>query len=234
MLDHIMKTAASNALRQFEVLDKVAQNVANVNTTGYKTNRFEQYLATDGRLEGTPRVDYARGAHMVTKRELDVAIDGFGFIPVTQPDGTTAYTRDGSFALNSEGYMVNHRGDMVGDGIKVPINYEKLLIQPDGTVQVRMKGDKDPAAIGKLTLVRFINQEGLKNIGYNKVLATDESGEAVVDHDSKLKQGSLERSNVSVFHQVDQVLRLNASIISNMRIIKFSDELYRQAVNLKQ
>ncbi len=234
MLNHIMNLASENALKQFEVLDKVTVNIANVNTSAYKGVRFEQYLRPDGMLAGTNRTDYSKGSIMTTNRDLDIAIDGHGFLPVTQPDGTVAYTRDGSLALNSQGYLVTHRGDLVGDGIKVPTNYDKLLFQKDGTIQVRLKGEMVPQTLGKLTLSRFINPEGLKNIGHNKVVPTTESGEATTDTDSVIKQGSLERANVNVYHQIDQVLRLNASVISNLRIVKFSDDLYRQAVNLKQ
>lgn len=234
MLDQIMKTAAFNATKQFESLERVTQNIANLNTNGFKTVRFEQYINPHGQLDGVQREDYSKGAFMVTNRKLDIAIDGFGFIPVTQPDGTTAYTRDGSLALNSEGYLVTNRGDIVGSGIQIPANYQEVYFDKDGTVTVQTKAKADKVKVGKLDLVRFANPEGLQNIGYNKVIATQISGEPVVETDSLIKQGNLERANVSVFAMVDQILRLNASVISNMRIIKFSDDIYRQAVNLRQ
>jgi flagellar basal-body rod protein FlgG len=235
MLNEIMKTASDNGMMQFEVLDRVATNVANVNTTGYKVRRFETYLTPDNRLEGVQRVDNAQGSIWVTKRELDVAIKGDGFIPVTQPDGTVAYTRDGSLAKNSEGMLVTQYGDIVGDGIQIPVNYENVRILPNGEVEVKVRGEQVPKKLGQIPLVTFNNPEGLKSIGYNKLVITDDSGAPQkVDGVSQFKQGNLERSNVSVHLQVDQILRLNAGIISNMRIIKFSDDLYRQAVNLKQ
>lgn len=234
MLDVIMRLAATNASKQFQSLESVSNNVANINTTGYKARRFEQYLTSDDRLEGTGRVDASKGQIMITKREMDVAVDGFGYIPVTQPDGTTAYTRDGSFTLNSQGTIVTNHGDIVADGIKVPIDYQKIQIKLDGTVLAQSTGNPEFKAIGKISLSKFANPEGLKNIGYNKVLPTEASGEPIADADSQIKQGSLERSNVSVYGQIDQILRLNASLISNIRIIKFADDLYRQSVNLKQ
>lgn len=234
MLDHIMKLAATNATRQFEILSGVTVNIGNINTNGYKTARFEHFLTTDGRVESVRRVDTSPGATMITQRELDIAVDGFGYIPVTQPDGTVAYTRDGSLALNSQGYLVTQRGDMVGDGIQIPADYKTVRIQQDGTVELQTASKPDYHAVGKISLVRFVNPEKLENIGYNKLRATDEAGAPVSDTDSKIKQGNLERANVNVHHQVDHVLRLNAGVISNMRVIKFSDDLYRQAVNLKQ
>lgn len=234
MLDDIMQLAATNANRQFEVLDKIAVNVANINTTGYKNKRFEQYLTNDNRLDGVTRVDVSQGSIRVTKRQLDIAIDGFGYIPVTQPDGTTAYTRDGSLSLNSQGYIVTQRGDIVGSGIQVPTDYKDIQIKPDGSVSVKTLNKPEFTQIGKIETVRFNNPETLKNIGYNKLTVSKESGNAIADPDSKLKQGCLEQANVNVHTQVDQILRLNAGVISNMRIIKFVDDLYRQSVNLKQ
>lgn len=234
MLDVIMRLAASNASKQFQSLDSIANNVANYNTTGYKAKRFEQFLTSDDRLEGIQRVDASKGQAMITKRQLDIAIDGFGYIPVTQPDGTTAYTRDGSLTLNSQGFLVSSRGDIVGDGIKIPIDYDTIQIHPDGAVKVKNTGEQDYKVVGKITLSRFANPEALKNLGYNKLAVTEESGQPISDTDSKIKQGALERSNVNIHGQVENILRLNASLISNIRIIKFADDLYRQSVNLKQ
>lgn len=235
MLQQIMRIAAENGSKQFGVLEQITGNVANINTNAYKAHRFEQFLTPDGRLEGVQRTDYSQGSIVTTQRDLDVAIQGEGFIPVTQPDGTVAYTRDGSFAKNSEGYLVTQRGDLVGAGIQLPTNYERIQIQPDGTVNAFLKGNQAPQKLGQLSLVKFTNPEGLKSIGYNKVVPSVESGPAVkLDNVTAFKQGNLERANVNVFYQVDQILRLNASLISNFRVIKFADDIYRQAVNLRQ
>lgn len=234
MFDIIMRTAAANANRQTEALEDVSLNVANLNTTGYKSKRFEQYLTSDNRLDGATRVDTSRGDLMMTKRELDMGIDGFGYIPVTQPDGTTAYTREGAFMLNGQGMMVTPHGDLVGEGIKLPVDYQKVELRADGTVLIKTPKYADFQPIGKISLVRFASPENLKNVGYNKLAITETSGEPVVDTESKIRQGFLERSNVSVHGQIEHILRLNAALISNIRIIKFADDLYRQSVNLRQ
>jgi flagellar basal-body rod protein FlgG len=163
-----------------------------------------------------------------------VAIESNGYLPVTQPDGTVAYTRDGSFTLDKDRFLVTQRGDLVGTGIQVPDNYEKLLIYPDGTVQVRKTKAGPKETIGKLTLATFPNPEGLKSVGNNKLVPTAVSGEPLLMAEAKFAQGKLERSNVMVPEQIEQVLRLNASMISNFRVIKFSDDIFRQAVNLRQ
>lgn len=234
MLDYIMRVAAANANKQFESLENISLNVANYNTTGYKAKRFEQYLTNAGTLAGTVRVDTGKGDLMATKQQLDVAVDGFGYIPVTRPDGTTAYTRDGRFALNNKGMLVTNQGDMVGEGIQVPINYQKIQFKQDGTVLVQTPASPDFKPVGNIDLVRFANPEKLASIGDNKLLPSKESGEPVLDKDSHVKQGFIERANVSVYSQVEQILRLNAGLISNMRIIKFTDDLYSKAINLKQ
>jgi flagellar basal-body rod protein FlgG len=234
MFDAIMRIASANANKQTESLDRISTNVANYNTVGYKAQRFEQYLTSDSRLEGVSRTDTAKGDFMVTQREMDIAVDGAGYVPVTQPDGTVAYTRDGSFTVNSQGYLVNNRGDLVGEGIKIPIDYKKIQIDQTGKVLIQTEKEPDFKPIGKISLVRFPNPEKLTNIGYNKLQVSDGSGSPVEDTESRIKQGFVERSNVNIYGQIEQVLRLNASLISNIRIIKFSDDLYRQAVNLKQ
>jgi flagellar basal-body rod protein FlgG len=165
---------------------------------------------------------------------MDIAINGEGYIPVTQPDGTTAYTRDGSFVLNGKGYLVTPHGDMVGDGIQLPLEIKHVQFKNDGSVWVQTEKTGAFSLIGHIGLVRFANAEKLNSIGYNKLVATSQSGEPVKDTQSLVKQGFLERSNVNVHMEVEQVLRLNASLISNMRIIKFADQIYQQAVNLRQ
>lgn len=234
MLDAIMQLAANNTMKQFESLDKITHNIANFNTSGYKAVRFEQYVNGYNEMSGATREDYSQGQLMVTNRELDLGINGPGFLSVTQPDGTTAFTRDGSLALNSKGYLVTQRGDMVGNGIQVPSDYQKIFVDKQGNVKVQTTLHSDPTIIGKIDLVKFMNPEGLQHIDNNKVVATDASGDAQSDDESIIRQGTLEHSNVSVFSQVENVLRLNASVISNLRVIKFSDDIYRQAVNLRQ
>jgi len=234
MLDYIMRVASINANKQFESLENISLNVANYNTNGYKAKRFEQYISNANTLAGTVRIDTGKGNLMITKNPLDIGVDGFGYIPVTQPDGTTAYTRDGSFTLSSKGMIVTNRGDVVGEGITVPNDYKQIQIRQDGTVCIQTAASAEFKPIGKIDLVRFANPEKLTSIGENKLMPSKESGEPMLDKDSLVKQGTLERSNVNVHTQVEQILRLNAGLISNMRIIKFADDLYSKAINLKQ
>lgn len=234
-LQGIISRSVDNANKQFETLGYLTTNVSNYNTVGYKAQRFENYLMENGRLEGTLRTNYEDGMFYPTKRPLDLAIEGAGFFSVTKKDGLVAYTRDGSFTLNSQGYLVTQDGCIVGDGIKIPPQYHKLKISPDGTVSVITERDLEPKALGKVPVVIFNNPEGLESIEGNKFVATKDSGKPalVADH-QRIKQGSLEKSNVNIFGCVDEVLRINASLVSSVRLIKIVDEFYRQSINLRQ
>lgn len=235
MLQHIIHLAADSANKQFEILDRISHNVANVNTMGYKAKRFDQYLRVDGAIDGVERRDTSAGALMITRRDLDIAIEGNGYIMVTQPDGTVAYTRDGSMMKTRDGYLVSARGDLIGNGIQLPANYEKMSVESDGTVKVKRTMQSDFEPIGRIRLVSFPNDEGLKSIGGNKLEATHQSGDAqLMAEQSEIHQGYLERANVNLHHQIEQVLRLNASVLANMKVAKFTDDIYRQAVNLRQ
>jgi len=225
----------NNANTMFESFGYISSNVANLNTNGYKAQRFETYMNVDGSMEGRMRTDYSQGSLVRTANELNIGIEGAGFIPVTNKNGTVAYTRDGAFAVNSEGYLVTSDGWLVADGIKIPANYDKLKIQTDGTVTVLGSSDGKFEKIGKIPLVNFNNPEGLKKLEGNKVAQTTESGKAkLVENHQSIKQGTLEKANVDVFTYVNESLKLNASLIASTRLVKVVDEVYRQSINLRQ
>jgi flagellar basal-body rod protein FlgG len=234
MIQNIMDQASDASLRQLKPLDAVTVNFANMQTNGYKAHRFEHYLQQDGVMDSVERVDFSQGDLLMTKRQLDMGIKGQGFIPVTQPDGTVAYTRDGSFRTNQDGFLVTNRGDMVGDGIQIPLEYESILVEPTGEVKIRKKGELDPQLLGKITLVNFSNPEGLKQAGDNKLLATAASGAPSITTNAIFRQGFLEKANFVAFDQIEQVLRLNGVFVANSRMIKFTDDLFRQATSLRQ
>jgi len=225
----------NNSNAMFESLGYISSNVANMNTNGFKAQRFETYLNVDGTLEGKLRTDYSKGSLIRTANDLDIGVDGPGFIPVTKKDGTVAYTKDGAFTVNSEGYMVTGDGWLVADGIKIPANYEKLKIQTDGSVTVLKKNDTTFEKIGKIPVVTFNNPEGLQKAEGNKVIQTADSGKAtLIDSPTCVKQGMLEKANVDIYAYVNETLKLNGSLIAGTRLVKVIDELYRQSINLRQ
>ena len=234
-LQGLIRRGIINTNVQFERLGYISSNIGNLNTNAYKQVRFEQILDENGYLDGEVRYDYSQGAFMKTNQPLDVALTGPGFIPVTSPNGEVQYTRDGSFKLDKDGYIVTNDGYLVGDGIKVPVNHEGLRIKQDGTVLIIEKGHTQHTVLGKIPVVQFQNPEGLKPVEYNKVVPTAESGEPrLVKEHNYIAQGGLERSNANYIANVNEVLRLNSSMIAGTRLIKVIDDMYQRSINLTQ
>ncbi len=234
-LQGLIRRGIINTNMQFERLGYISNNIGNLNTNAYKSVRFEQILDENGYLDGVVRYDYKQGSFMRTSRPLDVCLTGPGFIPVTSPNGDVQYTRDGSFKIDKDGYIVTNDGYLVGDGIKVPINHEGLRIKQDGTVMIIKKGHTEYETLGKIPVVQFQNPEGLKPVEYNKVIATEESGEPrLIKEHSYVAQGGLERSNANYIGNVNEVLRLNSSMIAGTRLIHVIDDMYQKSINLTQ
>ena len=231
----IISKGTNNALVQFERFGMIAQNLANVDTNGYKKQTFEQILKEDGYLTGSVRTDYSQGSVRVTENPFDVAIDGTGYIPVTSPSGEVQYTRDGSFKQGKGGYLVTSDGWIVGDGIKIPSNCLKFEIKKNGdVVSYDFHGDK-PKKLGHIPLIRFENPSGMETTDMNRVIATEEAGQSylVKDHDS-FKQGCLERANVSVYNTAMDLMRMNASMLASMQVMKVADSMYNKAINIRE
>ncbi len=234
-LQGIIRKGITNTEVQFEKLGYVSSNIANLNTVGYKNVRFEQVLNEDGYLNGVVRTNHETGIMYRTKRDLDVAINGYGFIPITSTTGEIAYTRDGSFRIGKDGYLFTNNGDLVGDGIQIPVNYKEILIQANGNVEVRMDKSEEAKLIGKIPVVAFQNPEGLKEVGGNKFIATNDSGEPVLQKDHEfIKQGFTETANTNVYDSISDVLRLNASMLAGFKVMKMVDEMYTKSINLTE
>ena len=235
MLDAMIKLAADQSTRNYQILEAVSQNVGNYNTWGYKAKRFELYLSPAQNVETARRVDFSQGDLTLTKRETDVSLDGPGFFVVTRPDGTTAYTRDGEFTINKDGMLSTPHGDLVSTGIQLPPNFFKLKINRAGQVDIMQKQGDPYKTVGQLQVASFNNPEGLKNIGYNLFTETDDSGKPVkIENPECFRQCFLERPNVDLTHSVVDMLRLNAGVIANLKVVKVIDEIYKEATQLRQ
>ena len=234
-LQGLIRRGIINTNVQFERLGFVSSNIGNLNTNAFKAARFEQILDENGYLDGRVRYDYAQGSTLRTKKILDVALTGPGFIPVTSENGDVKYTRDGSFRVNNEGYLMTNDGYLVGEGIKLPVNHENIRIKSDGTIINFTPGKTNSEVIGKIPVVQFQNPEGLERAESNMVIATDESGPPMLLKDHQyILQGHVERSNTDYIGNVNEVLRLNASLIASTRLIKVVDDLYQKSINLTQ
>ena len=171
-LQAIIRKSVNNVTNQWDRLGYVANDLANFNTHGYKSVRFEQMLDEDGYLTGAIRTDHRNGSIQITSNPYDVAITGPGFIPVISPRGEVQYTRDGSFKQGKDGYLVTNDDWIVGEGIKLPTNCYKFYIKPNGDVIAYDAVDSPGKKLGNIPLVQFDNPEGLEQGGLNKLVPT--------------------------------------------------------------
>lgn len=234
-LQGIISKGTNNALVQFEKFGQIANNLANFQTTGYKDVSFEQILKEDGYLTGSVRTNNTQGAIRITSNPYDVAIDGTGYIPLTSPTGEVQYTRDGSFVQGKNGYLSTRDGWIVGEGIKIPSNCYKFIIKPNGEVVSYDARGSEGKHIGTIPLVRFDNPAGMQMSDMNRLKASDDAGEGrlVRNHDC-FKQNNIETSNVSVYRSATDLLRLNASMLASMQMIKLADTMYNKAINIRE
>ncbi len=231
----MIRKSINNTYTQFERLGYVGNALANLNTNAYKTVRFEQMLGEDGYLKGVVRTNYEQGSIRITSNPYDVAIDGAGFIPVVSPQGEVQYTRDGGFKQGKDGYLVTSDDWIVGEGIKIPTNCYKFQIKGNGDVVAYDTRESEAKYLGNIPLVRFASPEGLEQADMNRMKVTEESGEPVLvkDHNC-IKQNNIEISNTNVYNSTSEMLRLNASMIASMRMLKVVDDMYNKAINIRE
>ncbi|MCL5054682.1 MAG: flagellar basal-body rod protein FlgG [Firmicutes bacterium] len=247
-------TAASGMSAQQMNLDVIANNLANVSTTGFKESRvnFENLLSQMIRTPGaqvasgiqepsgiseglgvrpgsTERI-FTQGTLTQTNNPLDLAIQGNGFFQITLPDGTTAYTRAGSFQVDSTGRLVTADGFPVSPQITIPQNAISLSVGEDGTVSALLQGQTTPTVVGQITLANFINPAGLMNDGQNLYLQTAASGPPIIGTAGinglgSLQQGYLENSNVDAVNQLINVILAQQAFEYNSRVITSSNNM---------
>jgi len=232
----------------------VSNNLANVNTTGFKKGRavFEDLmyqnlrqvgastsqnteapsglsLGTGVRVIATEKV-YTQGSFNQTGNALDVAIAGRGFFQVTMPDGTIGYTRDGSFQLNSQGQLVTASGYAVQPSITIPQGAQSISIGNDGTVSATIAGASAPTTVGTLQLADFVNPAGLQPRGENLLTASAASGSAQTATPGlsglgTLQQGSVESSNVNVVEEMVNMIETQRAYEMNTKAITTTDQM---------
>jgi flagellar basal-body rod protein FlgG len=243
--------AASGMSAQQTQIDTVANNLANVNTTGFKKSRasfqdvYYQELAGGARgaradLGGGTRLaglakDHSAGAMKQTNDPLHVALNGPGFLKLEDLQGNAVYTRDGALGVNADGQIVSASGLPVAGDLVIPADATQVLIEVDGTVSVTLDGDDTPLAIGQLEVQRFANPAGLRSLGSNLFAATPESGEAVWDDgETEIRQGQLESSNVDVAEELIHLVTAQRAYELNSKVIQAADEALQIAANLKR
>jgi flagellar basal-body rod protein FlgG len=251
-------TAATGMEAQQLNIDVIANNLANVNTTGFKRDRatFEtlayQIMTAPGaaasaenryatglslgsgvEMTGTARVN-SQGALSTTDNPLDLAIEGDGFFQVTLPDGTIGYTRAGGFNLSPEGQIVTSDGMPLQPAIQVPEGAESITVGADGTISAQLAGEAEPTQLGQIELARFINPAGLAAKGGNIFTETAASGApqvgpAALEGRGSIRQGMLEGSNVNVVQELVDMIETQRAYEVNAKMVSANDEMLRNA-----
>jgi flagellar basal-body rod protein FlgG len=242
-------------------MDVISNNLANVSTTGFKRARavFEDLLyqtlrqpgaqssqqtqlpsglqlGTGVRPVASERI-FTQGNLQKTDNSLDVAINGGGFFQVQLPDGTTAYTRDGSFHVNAQGQLVTSSGYQVQPAITIPNNALAVTIARDGVVSVTRSGTATPTQVGSLQLASFINPPGLQSMGENLYLETAASGTPSANTPGSnglglLNQGYVETSNVNVVEELVNMIQTQRAYEINSKSIQASDQMLQKLTQL--
>ena len=242
-------------------LDAISHNLANVSTFGYKRSHavFEDLMYQNMRQAGGPTSEqtqlpvglqmglgvrpvamarnFSQGNLQQTSSNLDVAVKGNGFFLIQLPDGGTAYTRDGSFQLDSTGRLVTNTGYLVQPGITVPPNALSVTIGQDGTVGVMVPGQAAPQNIGQLQLSSFINPPGLEPLGGNLFVETAASGQPQtgtpgLEGLGSVQQGFIETSNVNVVEELVQMIVTQRAYELNSKAISTSDQMLGKLAQL--
>ena len=242
-------------------MDVTANNLANVSTNGFKRARavFEDLLyqtlrqpgaqssqqtqlpsglqlGTGVRPVATERI-FTQGNLQQTSNPLDVAINGQGFFQVLMPDGTTAYTRDGSFHSDSQGQLVTSSGFHVQPAITIPANSLSVTIARDGVVSVTRAGTSAPTQVGSLQLASFVNPAGLQSAGENLYVETAASGTASTNAPGSnglglLNQGYVETSNVNVVEELVNMIQIQRAYEINSKSIQTSDQMLQRLTQM--
>lgn len=241
-------------------MDVVSHNLANANTTGFKSSRAsfqdlvyqnlrqpggqttEQTNAPSGLMLGTGvRVVgneklFTQGNIEQTGNSLDLAIQGRGFLQVTMPDGSIAYTRDGSLHMDQNGQVVTANGYAVDPAITIPANAQSITVGSDGTVSITLPGQAAPQQIGTVQLADFINPAGLQPNGDNLYLETASSGSPQIGQPGlnglgTLAQGALESSNVNVVEQMVDMIETQRTYEMNSKAISAADQMLQFLTN---
>ncbi len=258
-----MRSAATGMIAQQFNVDTIANNLANVNTTGFKKNQVEfqdllyQTVRAAGttfvqgaevpselqvgngvRIAATPKL-FTQGDVFPTNRSLDVALNGDGFFQVLAPDGSVYYTRDGAFELNADGTIVTKDGYTIQPEMAVPENATDIVIGADGTVSIITPDAVEPTELGQIELARFINSAGLKNIGRNLYVSTMASGDPILgvpnqDGFAEALQKYLEKSNVQIVEEMVNMITAQRAYEINSKAISVSDDMMSIANNLRR
>jgi flagellar basal-body rod protein FlgG len=260
-MERALRTGAMGMNAQQTRVDLIANNLANVNTTSFKKSRaeFQDLMYQNIKVAGTQQernvelpteVQVGSGVRLVattksfnqgelapTTSSMDLGISGDGFFQIKRTDGSIAYTRDGSFKLSRDGKMVNADGYYLEPDITIPEDTVSINISKDGIVEAVLPNQTDPTTIGQIDLVKFINPEGLKNIGSNLYLETPASGVPIngtagSEGFGEIHQNYLEASNVDIVEEMVNMISAQRAYEINSKTVTTADTMETTVVNM--
>ncbi len=262
-MDKTLRTASTGLSSQQRYVEIIANNIANVNTTGFKKVRpeFQDLLyetlrpagnvARSG-VEPLNEVQIGSGTELVattkifkqgditsTNNPLDMAINGEGFFVIRKPDGNIVYTRDGSFQLDRNGQIVTSQGYSLDPGFTIPSDAIEIQITRDGVVSILTENSTDATVLGQIELARFVNPAGLKSIGDNFYQETPASGQPFFEvpgtnNTGEIIQHHLESANVDIVEEMVNMITAQRAYELNSKSVKTADDILSTAVNLKR
>jgi flagellar basal-body rod protein FlgG len=254
--------AATGMEAQKTNMDVISNNLANVNTVGFKRSRadFQELLYQSLVAPGATMADgsvvpsgiqmglgvkpvavqknFLQGDFTQTGNSLDLVIAGEGFFQITRPDGTLAYTRSGAFKLDSSGRIVNSDGYLLEPALTIPASTQTITVGADGTVSVMVAGSITPTNLGQIQLARFMNPGGLQAVGNSLYVQTASSGDPVVGNPGgsqglgNIQQGYIEMSNVNIVEEMVNMIVSQRAYEINSKAVQASDEMLQMANNL--
>jgi flagellar basal-body rod protein FlgG len=242
-------------------IDVIANNLANVNTSGFKRSRadFQELMYQTNQAAGTETAAgtevptgiqiglgvepssvqkiFQQGGLTTTENPLDLAIEGDGFFQISMPDGETGYTRAGTFKLDSQGEIVTSEGDPLEPSITIPGDTLSITITSDGTVSALQAGNLTPTTIGQIELARFTNPGGLNAMGKNIFMPSGSSGSVTTanpgsDGLGTVNQGFVEMSNVNIVEEMVNMIVSQRAYELNSKVVQTSDQMLQIANNI--
>lgn len=262
-MDKTLRTAATGLSAQQKYVEIIANNISNVNTTGFKKVRpefqdllyetlqpagsvsqsgtepmNEVQIGSGTKLVATTRI-LSQGDVSQTNNPLDMAINGEGYFMIRKPDNTIAYSRDGSFHLDAQGQIVNSQGYLLEPGFSIPDDTTDMIITRDGYLQIMLSGETQTQVLGQLELARFINPGGLRAVGDNLFVETPASGQPIYDqpgtnNTGEILQKHLENSNVDIVEEMVNMITAQRAYELNSKSVMTADNILATAVNLKR
>ncbi len=256
-----LNTAATGMAAQQANMDVISNNIANVNTVGFKKSRAEfedlvyQTIREPGSASGAnsqspngvqvglgvrtaaTQRDHADGGSVITKNPLDIQIEGSGFFQVLTPDGQIAYTRDGAFKKDSTGKIVDKNGNSLQPEITVPPNVVGLTIKGGGEIEATLDNNQI-TQMGQIDIATFVNPAGLRAVGKNLFLPSPSSGQPITvkpgqNGSGTLGQGQLETSNVNIADEMVSMIMAQRAYETNSKVMSTADQMLQSINNLK-